>query len=191
MRKTILVLLSIAACLFAAPSALAHCDAVGGPVVADAKLALDRGDVTAVLKWIRPGDESEVRNAFARALAVRKSGDAARELADRWFFETIVRLHRASEGEPFSGLKSGPGSIEPALVHADEALARGDGEELIRHLTSDTAKLLRERFAAVKEARKTRDTSVAAGRRYVEAYVAFMHLVEQLAGGGSHAEAAH
>ena len=184
-------LVCFVAVLFLVPLPLrAHCDAIGGPVVADAKKALESGDVTPVLKWLRSSDESEARKALSAAVAVRKGSDEARELADRWFFETVVRLHRASEGEPYEGLKSGPNAIAPALVEADKALAEGDGEELIRHLSAGTAKLLRERYAAVKEARKTVDSSVEAGRRYVESYVACIHLVEQLSG-GNHAEQAH
>ncbi len=33
--------------------AFAHCDTLDGPVVKDARLALDKGDVTGLLKWVR------------------------------------------------------------------------------------------------------------------------------------------
>ena len=50
-------------------------------------------------------DEPEGRAVFDKALAVRVLGGTAKELADQFFFETVVRLHRRSEGEPYTGLK--------------------------------------------------------------------------------------
>lgn len=78
----------------------AHCDTLGGPVVAVAKQALEKGDVTPVLKWVKKENEGEIRAAFKKTLTVRSKGPEARELADMYFFETLVRLHRAGEGPP-------------------------------------------------------------------------------------------
>src|SRR5512138_2915043 len=86
--------------------AAAHCDTMGGPVIADAKVALAKGDLTPVLKWVKPENEPEVRTAFTQTLKVRAQGPEARELADRYFFETLVRIHRAGEGAPYTGLKA-------------------------------------------------------------------------------------
>ena len=79
-------------------AARAHCDTLDGPVVADAKAALQKGDVEPVLKWVRADDEKEIREAFAKTLKVRGLGDDSRDLADYHFFETLVRSHRAGEG---------------------------------------------------------------------------------------------
>lgn len=167
----------------------AHCDTLDGPVVTDARRALESGDVTAVLKWVGAGDEDQVRAAFRRTLAVRSLGPEARDLADTWFFETVVRLHRAAEGEPYTGLKPA-GQVEPVVAAADEALANGEAGHLITHLAEMVQAGVRERFSAVREAAARKDESVEAGRRYVESYVAFVHFVEQMhalaAGGGSH-----
>jgi hypothetical protein len=78
----------------------AHCDTMDGPVVVAARGALDKGEVTPVLKWVKKADEAEVRAAFKQARTVRTKGEEAKELADRHCFETVVRLHRASESEP-------------------------------------------------------------------------------------------
>ena len=78
----------------------AHCDALDGPVVKEAQLALEKGDVTPLLKWVTKEQENDIRNAFAQTLSVRTKGKDARELADRFFFETLVRVHRAGEGAP-------------------------------------------------------------------------------------------
>lgn len=167
----------------------AHCDTLDGPVVTDARRALESGDVMPVLKWVRAGDEDQVRDAFRRTLTVRGLGPEVKELADTWFFETLVRLHRAGEGEPYTGLRPA-GEIEPPVAAADEALANGDAGRLSRHLADVVQAGVQERFSAVREAVRHKNESVEAGRRYVEAYVTFVHFVEQMhalaAGGGSH-----
>src|SRR5512140_2714587 len=90
--------------LFGHPSpARAHCDSMQGPVVAAARVALQKGDVTPALRWVKPADEAEIHRAFAQAMSVRKAGGTARDLADRYFFETLVRVHRAGEGAPYTG----------------------------------------------------------------------------------------
>ena len=185
----VIILLIAAALLFIPEIVWAHCDTVRGPVVADARLALDKGDVTPVLKWIKPENESEIRAAFQKTLSVRAKGPEAREIADRYFFETVVRLHRLGENAPFTGLKDEP--IEPSIVLADKALESGSADQLINDTTAYLAAQLRQRFAAAKEAQKHSSDSVTAGREYVARYVGFMHYVEQLHGigtEGAHAE---
>jgi len=100
--------------LVASPeNASAHCDTLNGPVVTAARVALQRGDVTSVLKWVKSTEEREVRDAFRRTMAVRGASAEARDLADLYFFETLVRLHRQGEGEPYTGLKpAGASSYE-------------------------------------------------------------------------------
>src|SRR5690606_29168597 len=111
----------------------AHCDSMDGPVVADARRALDQKSVDPVLKWIDEKDADVVRQTFEMTLGVRDESEAARTIADRYFFETLVRLHRASEGEGFTGLKPA-GSVEPGIAAADRALATGKIEPLADEL---------------------------------------------------------
>lgn len=162
-----------------APSLNAHCDTMNGPVVAAARQALASGDLTPVLKWIPQAAEAEIRAAFARTLQVRAAGPAARDLADSYFFETLVRVHRAGEGEPYTGLKPAT-EVDPAIAAADQALQRGSPDALIRAMTDKIAAEIRKRFERVSRARKTADQSVEAGRQYVAAYVGLMHYLEQL-----------
>jgi hypothetical protein len=168
---------------------LAHCDTMDGPVVAEAKAALEKGDVTAVLKWVKKDHEEEVGAAFKKALAVRSKGPEAKELADTYFFETLVRLHRAGEGAPYTGLKPA-GAVEPPVAAADKAIADGNVENLAKRIGQAAEKSVRERFEQLIEAKKHKDESVEAGREYVETYVLFVHYVEGLhnaiAGGGDH-----
>jgi len=160
-------------------SVSAHCDTLGGPVVQAARLALEKGDVTPVLKWVKPEHEAEIRKAFQETLVVRAKGPEARELADRYFFETLVRIHRAGEGAPYTGLKSAD-AIEPIIAMSDKALDSGSVDPLLKAVTEDVAKGLRERYERVLEAKKHMNESVEAGRRYVMAYVIYTHYVERL-----------
>ncbi len=162
-----------------ARTAGAHCDTVDGPVVIDARAALAAGDVTQVLKWVRAEDEPEIRAAFDRALVVRASGGAALELADTWFFETLVRVHRAGEGAPYTGLKPA-GTVEPGIAAADRAIDSGSADSLVAALTEHLDEGVRHRFERVVAAREHAGHNVAAGRAYVAAYVDFIHYVEGL-----------
>lgn len=166
---------------FAVPVAFAHCDTLDGPVVKTARTALEKGDITPLLKWVRPSDEKEIRDAFERTLAVRTQSEKARELADMYFFETLVRIHRAGEGAPYTGLKPGA-AIDPAVALADKALETGSIDKLIDVLTNAMAKGIRERFNHARETKKHAEESVAAGREFVESYVTFTHYVEGLHG---------
>ena len=160
--------------------ALAHCDAVDGPVVTDAKAALELGTVEPVLKWIAPGDEDAIRNAFDRTMSVREAGGEARDLADTWFFETVVRIHREAEGAPYTGLR--PAGYDPgiALRRGDEALDEGSVDELEALVIDAVRAGIRERYGKAAKARGHRDHNVEAGRHFVAEYVEFMHYVERL-----------
>lgn len=159
----------------------AHCDALDGPVIEAARLAIMKGDVTRVLKWVNKGGENEIREAFALTMKVRSQGDDARKLADMHFFETLVRLHRAGEGEPFTGVKPS-GTIDPAFQAADKALRDGAVDELSSEIAKAVQNGIRKRFAAVIEKKKHADDSVEAGRAYVAAYVDYAHFIEAIHG---------
>ena len=188
MRNTaIAAIIAAAAAAAALPApALAHCDTLNGPVVLAARLALKGNDLTPVLKWVQPAMEAEVRSAFSRTLEVRAGGGAARELADTWFFETVVRLHRAGEGEPFTGLK--PAAADPLLEQADRALETASSADLAKLVVEHVTDGLRARHARAVEARRHADHNVEAGRAYVAAYVDYVHYLEALhnAGAGGH-----
>ena len=167
--------------LFGSPSAArAHWDTMDGPVVEEAQAALASGDVMPVLKWVPPESESLVRDVFRHTLEVRALGPEAKEIADRYFFETLVRIHHQGEGEPYTGLKRAGSPVAPVVVAADRALATASVDELSRILGETLEQGLRERFARAVEARKHASESVEKGRTYVAAYVAFVHHAERL-----------
>lgn len=174
----VLGVLSVA--VFGVQVALAHCDGLDGPVVNAARNALRTGNVNLVLIWVQPKAEAELRVAFQQALAVRKQGGEAQALADRSFFETLVRVHRAGEGAPYTGLQPAGRDLGPAIPAADRALQTGAVDPLQDLLVQAMQRGLRERFDAVKTLKGYDPNDVPAGRRYVEAYVEYIHFVERL-----------
>jgi len=178
--RPILIALAIFEILFMySINAKAHCDTLNGPVIKSARQALAIGDVTPVLKWVRIDDEQLIRTAFQNTMEVRKLGGQAQKLADMYFFETLVRIHRAGEGASYTGLRPGT-EVDPAIALADKALESGSVDKLVGVLTDATSKGIRERFRRALETRKHADGSVTAGREFVEAYVIFTHYVEGL-----------
>ena len=157
----------------------AHCDSLEGPVVQDARLALQKGDPAPVLKWVGKEHEAEIRTAFEQTMAVRGKGDDAKALADRYFFETLVRVHRAGEGEAFTGLKPAT-NVDPGIAAADRALQSGSAKELATDMSAAIAEGVQKRFAAAIERKKHAEDSAGAGREYVEAYVDYIHFVESV-----------
>ena len=171
-----------------------------GPVVQAAKVALQNKDITPVLKWLKPDGEPEVKAAFNKTLAVRAKGPDARQLADQFFFETLVRVHRAGEGAPYTGLLPEGAPVEPAIRLADQALATGDVSKLVTAISAHVVEGIRHRFTRAAEAKARAEESPTNGRAFVEAYVEFTHYVERLHrdvttnaahGAGEKASAAH
>ena len=165
---------------FFVPTIFAHCDTESGPVVESAKRALETGNADLVLLWVKKEDEALIQKAFEQTLSVRKLNDQSRELADRYFFETLVRIHRANEGEPYTGIKPACTKVEPGIVAADKAIETGSADHLVKEISTQLTQGIRERFNLVMEKKKHKEKSVEAGREWVEAYVSFIHYVERL-----------
>lgn len=158
-------------------ASFAHCDSLDGPVIEDARTALSTRSLTPVLKWIGPDDEKNLTAAFDSTLEVRSLNPQARELADRYFFETLVRLHRATEGAPYTGLKPA-GSASPAAKAADKALAEGNVDALARKLGEKVTRYVTDQFRETEQ--RARAESVAGGREFVENYVRYVHSIEEI-----------
>lgn len=165
--------------------AMAHCDSMDGPVVKDAQRAIAEKQVAPVLKWVNAEDETSIRKAFDMTLAVRGESEAARTVADTYFFETLVRIHRATEGEDFTGLKPA-GSANPAYATADRALINGDVTALADKVSQDVRKGIMKRFVEVHEKQRHANSSVAHGREYVDSYVQYTHFLESVEQLSSH-----
>ena len=158
-------------------SAFAHCDSMDGPVITEAKSALSKGDVTPLLKWVPAADEEKIKVVFDQVMPVRNLGNQAQELADRQLFATLVEVHRASEGAPYSGIKPA-GGIDPAVMAADLALEKGNIDDLVARITHKFEQNVRERFAAALNTKARSEESVVEGREFVKEYVQYVHYVE-------------
>lgn len=184
LRKHQLLAAAVMMALYAThPAPLsAHCDGLDCPVVKAGLSALDSGDLKAALIWIDASAEAELRAAWGKVEPVRKLGGDARLLADRYFLETLVRLHRVGEGVPYTGLKLAGRDIGPAITAADGAVESGELGSVSDLVVGTLDRGLKERFHRVHAARDFSRGDVAAGRRFVNAYVEFAHYVERAYG---------
>lgn len=174
---------ALALALLLSPMTLtAHCDTWDGPVVKAGREALASGDVNLALIWVRKADESEVRAAFRRALAVRKLEGEAQELADQFFFETLVRIHRAGEGASYTGLKSADEDLGPAIPTGDRAIATGNLQPVWDLLSHSVRQTLQAKFEDVQKAKAYKPGDLEAGRAFVATYVSYIHFVEGVYG---------
>lgn len=169
-----------------------HCDTLDGPVVKVAKRALETGNVSLILPWAPERAEADLKKAFAETLRVRKLGTEAKDLADYWFFETAVRLHREGEGAPYTGLKAAGLDWGPVVPRAEKAIEQGTAREVIEFLTHTVEEELQERFKHAIALKKYDENNVAAARAYVQAMLGFVlyshHLYAFVKGGGEHGE---
>ena len=179
--QIIIVLSSFFAIIFFVPTLTnAHCDTMNGPVVKAAQKALETGNVNLVLIWVQPGDEAVIKEAFNKTLKIRSVSPEAREMADMYFFETLVRIHRAGEGEPYTGLKPAETEVAPGIEAADQAIEKGATDLLLKHLHETIDNGITEHFNEVAGTRGYGKNDLTAGRKYVKNYVTFIHYVERL-----------
>ena len=150
-----------------------HCDSLDGPVVSAARLALEADDVDLVLPFVPEDAEPEIRSTFDVVRKARVLGEEAREVADRLFFETVVRLHRAGEGAPFTGLRPAGLDVGPVIPLAEEAVTTGEVAPVAVFLTDELRHQLEHRLERVGALAATKDRSVADARAWVEAALGF------------------
>ncbi|HEY5811254.1 MAG TPA: DUF6448 family protein [Terrimicrobiaceae bacterium] len=170
--------ISFVTVLVVSGNVFAHCDGLDGPVVKAAREALETGNVNLVLIWVKKDDEAAIDKAFRQALAVRTLSAEAKDMADMYFFETLVRMHRAGEGAPYTGLKPAGRDLGPAIPAADKALEDGSIEPVVKLLTGLVQDGVRERFQRAMDQKNFNKDKVETGREYVETYVTFIHYVE-------------
>jgi hypothetical protein len=177
--SVLFVVVTIAALAIPQP-AEAHCDSEQGPVATAAHQALEKGNVKLILPYVKPEAENELVAAFKQAREVRKAGGDAKELADRYFIETAVRLHREGEGAPYTGVTD---EITPkAILVADKAMATGSLDETYKFLDDAMKKGIQEKYEAVVKAREAAKElgTVEAQRERAEAELIFEKYVYEL-----------
>jgi len=156
----------------------AHCDTMDGPVIADAKKAITHTNVNYVLKWVRPQDEAEIKEAFNLIMKVRVLSPEAKKLSDKYFFETLVRVHRTGEGVSYTGVKPSGTPIDDKILAADKSIVLGNLSPLKDLVPKNKMAELTIRFGKVMSLKKFDVNNVKAGREYIEAYVQFFHFAE-------------
>lgn len=159
-------------------NAHAHCDSMDGPVVLAAREALETGNPNLVLIWVLDEHDAEIREAFNRTMNVRDQSEEVRELADMYFFETLVRLHREGEGAAYTGLIPEGEYNNPIINISDRALESGSLTELHSHVVSALENGLHNYYDKALELSSFNPDDVQAGREFVEAYVEFIHYVK-------------
>lgn len=163
---------------FSASVTFGHCDTMDGPLIKDAKIALEKNNVNYILKWVQPKDESEIKNIFSLAIKVRSLNADARTLSDNYFFETLVRLHRSGEGVPYTGVKPSGTPVDEKILAADKSIEKGTLLPLKGLVTNEMLPELEERFHKVMALKDFDVNNVKAGREYIEAYVQFFKYAE-------------
>ncbi len=151
-----------------------HCDTMDGPVVKAAKEALEKEDVNIILPWAPKEAENEISRAFDKTISVRKLGNQAGELADYWFFETIVRLHREGEGAPYTGIKPAGLDEGPVVPRAEKAIEHGDAKEVVEFLSRTVEDEVQKRLEHAMSLRDYNKDDVEAAREYTEAMLEFI-----------------
>ena len=171
-------------------TASAHCDSYDGPVIKDAEKALETNNVNLVLKWVTKEQEKEITTLFQKTFELRNGDKGVYEIVEKHFFETLARLHRETEGAPYTGLKPA-GTTKQIIQMTDKALKENDVDDLLLKLNNHIDKVVREKYQKVSKLYKVKDDSVEKGREFVAAYVDYTHTVEEvhdiIEHGGSHA----
>jgi hypothetical protein len=165
-----------------------HCDSIKGPVVTAARKALDADRVDLVLPYVKKAGEDEIRKAFALVRAARNEGAEAKDVADRFFFETVVRVHRAGEGAPYTGLKI-DADEGPVIPVAERAIERHDIGELATVLGDAVRHEAQRRLDEIRRLESRADGDVDRMREYVESVLGLQvwaHGVHLAIEGGAH-----
>ena len=173
-----LSLIFISILVFFSEVTFAHCDTMDGPLIADARKAMGQNNVNYVLKWVSAANESEIRVAFNLVMKVKGLSPEAKELSEKYFFDTLVRIHRAGEGMPFTGVKPSGTPIDEKVLAADKSIEIGNLSPLKGKVSKDDMQELKKRFEKVMSLKNFDVNNVEAGREYIEAYVQFFKFAE-------------
>jgi hypothetical protein len=172
------LLMALAITAIVPTMASAHCDTMDGPVVGDAKKAIESNNPSYIQKWIQPDDEKEINQIFDLTMKVRKLSPEAQELSDNYLFQNLVRIHRAGEGAPYTGVKPYGTPVDEKIAAADKSIEMGNLSPLENLVPKGKMPELQERFDKVLSLKDFEVNNVRAGREYIESYVSFFHFAE-------------
>jgi len=160
-------------------TAFAHCDSYDGPVVKDALVALNNNTPALVMKWIDAKHETEITDLFNKTLKYKSGDKEIYMLLERHFLETLVRIHREGEGEPYTGLKPAK-TTKPIIMLTDTAIKDQDFKGFLTKFHGHVDSILTDKYDKVAQLEKVKDQSVEQGRAYVAAYVEYTHTIEMM-----------
>lgn len=181
LSRPVVALVAILGLSLFASSAYAHCDLESGPVAVAAKQALKTDDVGKVLIWVSEEQEKELTATYRQAKAVYAKGGASKTLAEQYFMENSVRLHRLAEGMTYTGLK--PVQAAPLVIRiAERSLETGDLAPTNDLLVGMMNEKVSHYFEQARAAQKQSNGDVASGREAMDAYVRYVTFVEHLHG---------
>ncbi|NYB51841.1 MAG: hypothetical protein HVN35_04705 [Methanobacteriaceae archaeon] len=157
-----------------------HGDRMDSVVVKSAEEALEMENVNYVLPFVKEEYEAELKDAFERTMVVRElSGDAA-ELADYWFFETVVRLHLSGRGMPYTGIKPAHLNGEPVVKMAEMAVKTENLNDLMNFILESVKEDVWSRFDDVLSKKDYDVNDVDDARDYVNALINFYIYLKKL-----------
>lgn len=178
LRSGLIPLFTFLMLIFSTNISFAHCDQMNGPLVSDARKAIEQNNVNIVLKWVQAENETEIKEAFSQMMKVRDLSPEAKALSEKYFFETIVRIHRAGEGVPYTGIKPEGTPVDEKVMAADRSIELGNLSPLEGLVTKNNLPELTKRFNKVMSLKNFDVNNVEAGREYIEAYVLFFKFAE-------------
>ena len=155
-------------------------DSMDGPVVKAAENALDMDDLKYVLPYVSAEDEDELKNAFEKTLMVRELSGEAAELADYWFFETAVRLHRKEDKKPYTGLKSAGGDWGPIIPKVDLAIETENINELLNFLMNLIKDDIKSRFEDVLSKKEYSNDNLEDARDFINTREEFIDFTTKI-----------
>jgi len=192
LRASVFSILVFSMSVFLSSTAFAHCDTMDGPLIADAKRAIEKNNVNYVLKWVMPEHEKEIVDVFNLSMKVRGLSPEPTEISEKYFFDVLVRVHRSGEGVPFTGVKPSGTPIDAKILAADKSIEVGNLSPLEGKVAKKDLPELTKRFKKIISLKNYDVNDVKAGREYIEAYVQFFKFAEgEEHAGESHGQAKH
>lgn len=159
-------------------NANAHCDTMDGPTVLDGKKAMQENNVNYALKWVEPNSEKEIKEIFNLSMKVKDLSPESKEIAEKYFFGELVRVHREAEGASYTGVKAAGTVTDKIVLAADKSIETGDLAPLEKLIEKDKRAELKKRFNKAMALKNYDVNDVKAGREYIHAYVNFFKFAE-------------
>ena len=158
---------------------VSYVESMDGPVVKAAETALDMENINYILSFVGSEDAGELKDAFERTLSVRELSGEAAELADYWFFETVVRLHNKSEGKAYNGLKPAGMDWGPIIPKLDKAFETENIDEFLEFLLNFIREDIKSRFEDVIFKKDYDINDVEDARDYINSMLDFVDYTQK------------